>query len=199
MQRLFPAQEMQTTVSEKILIRGVNWLGDAVMTTPALQRLREARPNASITILTLEKLADLWKNHPCIDDVIAVTSEETVFQVGRRLRWGNFQTGLTFPNSPRSALEVWLGKIPSRIGYDRPWRNLLLTRKIQPRVNEIKMRKRSVAEIKRLIAASPDNRVSHSASQGVGSSHHIHQYLHLVAEAFGANPEPLPLLLAVTD
>jgi len=30
------------TPPRRILVRGVNWLGDAVMTTPALQRLREA-------------------------------------------------------------------------------------------------------------------------------------------------------------
>ena len=49
---------------ESILVRGVNWLGDAVMTTPALQRLREARPAARIVLLTPEKLAGLWPGHP---------------------------------------------------------------------------------------------------------------------------------------
>ena len=48
----------------RILIRGVNWLGDAVMTTPAIQRLREAYPTANITLLTHEKLADIWRAHP---------------------------------------------------------------------------------------------------------------------------------------
>src|SRR5712691_6385512 len=56
--------------TEKILVRGVNWLGDAVMTTPALQRLREAHPEAKITLLTHEKLADLWHNHPALDEVV---------------------------------------------------------------------------------------------------------------------------------
>ena len=36
---------------ERILVRGVNWLGDAVMTMPALCRLREALPDAHIAIL----------------------------------------------------------------------------------------------------------------------------------------------------
>src|ERR1019366_779239 len=52
---------------DRILVRGVNWLGDAVMTTPALQRLREALPVAQITLLTQEKLADLWQRHPSLD------------------------------------------------------------------------------------------------------------------------------------
>ena len=41
---------MDATASlpDRILVRGVNWLGDAVMTTPALQRLRQALPGAHI-------------------------------------------------------------------------------------------------------------------------------------------------------
>src|SRR5436189_296369 len=42
----------------RILVRGVNWLGDAVMTTPALQRLRERFPRAHITLLTPVKLTE---------------------------------------------------------------------------------------------------------------------------------------------
>ena len=178
----------------KIVVRGVNWLGDAVMTTPALQRLREAKPDANITIVTPFKLADLWKHHPCVDDVIAITPEENVFKVGRRLRWGNFDTALVLPNSPRSAIEMWLGKIPQRIGYARPWRNLFLTRAIPPRAGEIKMHKRTPSEVQKLIASNTANR-----SAIPSSAHHIHQYLHLVAEAFGANPQPVPPRLEVTD
>ncbi|MEK7676819.1 MAG: glycosyltransferase family 9 protein [Verrucomicrobiota bacterium] len=59
--------------AQRILVRGVNWLGDAVMSTPALLRLRQARPQAHLTLLTLEKLADLWRHHPAIDTVITFT------------------------------------------------------------------------------------------------------------------------------
>src|ERR1019366_2649328 len=46
-------------VRRRLLVRGVNWLGDAVMTTPALQRLREALPDSHITLLTHQKLSGL--------------------------------------------------------------------------------------------------------------------------------------------
>ncbi|MEI7807604.1 MAG: hypothetical protein WCJ07_03860, partial [Verrucomicrobiota bacterium] len=49
-----------------ILVRGVNWLGDAVMTTPALLRLREIYPDARITLLCPEKLSELWLHHPAV-------------------------------------------------------------------------------------------------------------------------------------
>src|SRR3989475_8915326 len=89
----------------RILVRGVNWLGDAVMTTPALQRLRERFPAAHITLLTPEKLADLWPHHPSLDAVIAFAQGESPLSVVRRLRAENFQAALVLPNSPRSALE----------------------------------------------------------------------------------------------
>jgi heptosyltransferase-2 len=59
-----------TFPSRRILVRGVNWLGDAVMTTPAMQRLREALPTAHITLLTPQKLSDLWQGHPSLNAVL---------------------------------------------------------------------------------------------------------------------------------
>ncbi len=53
-----------------LLVRGVNWLGDAVMTLPALRRLRERFPETPITLLTPQKLAGLWQSHSDIDSVI---------------------------------------------------------------------------------------------------------------------------------
>ena len=54
----FPrSARLQTARSApRILVRGTNWLGDAVMTTPALLRLREKFPDAHIALLTPEKL-----------------------------------------------------------------------------------------------------------------------------------------------
>ena len=40
----------------RLLVRGVNWLGDAVMATPSLLRLREKFPEAHIALLGPDKL-----------------------------------------------------------------------------------------------------------------------------------------------
>jgi hypothetical protein len=71
--------------ARRILIRGVNWLGDAVMSTPALLRLREANPAARIALLTPEKLAPLWEYHPAIDDIVSFQSRESALSIGRQL------------------------------------------------------------------------------------------------------------------
>jgi heptosyltransferase II len=166
---------------EKILVRGVNWLGDAVMTTPALMRLRLALPKARITLLTPEKLAGLWEGQTFIDEVLTFNGTESVLQVGRRLRGMGFDTGIAFPNSIRSALELWLGRIPQRIGAGR---RLLLTQSIGPRGGAIEMRKRTGQEIRERVR---DN----SPPQAIESSaHHVYHYLHLVT-ALGASAEIL--------
>ena len=184
----------------RILIRGTNWLGDAVMTTPALLRLRQSFPDAHIALLTPEKLRDLWRHHPAIDEVITFAAGESIFAVGQKLRAGTFDTALVLPNSPRSAIEVRLAGIPNRIGYARPWRNYFLTQTIPPRAGAGKMHKRSEAEIRKLVAAdnrqglNTDSRVLPNAAM---NAHQIHEYLQLAA-TLGANPEPVPPQLFVT-
>ena len=177
---------------EKLLVRGVNWLGDAIMTTPALLRLREARPQAHITLLTPAKLADLWRHHPAIDSLLTFQDPDSPFAIGRRLRRASPSIALILPNSPRSALEVFLGHIPHRIGYARPWRNFLLTQRVPPHPDEVRMRKPSRREILR--------RIAHPARAGFSPpprAHQLYQYLRLAA-TLGAKAEPLPPLIAVT-
>jgi len=181
----------------RILVRGVNWLGDAVMTTPALQRLRAALPDAHITLLTHQKLADLWQHHPSLDAIITFAPSEGLRSVARRLRAGDYHSALVLPNSPRSALEVWLAGIPQRIGYHRRWRNWLLTRIVVPRPDQGRMPKRSVSEVNRLIRASAGSPQPATRSSPASPLHQIHEYLHL-ATALGANPEPLPPRLEIS-
>src|SRR6266571_8630300 len=94
-------------VDARILVRGVNWLGDAVMTTPALQRLRERFPRAHITLLTHAKLAELWLHHPSLNAALTFGAGSGTWSVARRLATGHFEMALVLPHSPRSALEVW--------------------------------------------------------------------------------------------
>ncbi len=196
----------EAETGRRILVRGTNWLGDAVMTTPALLRLREKFPDAQIALLAPEKLRELWSGHPALNEIIPFSPGENVFAVGRKLRAGKFDLALVLPNSPRSAIEIWLAGIPQRIGRGRPWRNFFLTQTVVPRADAVKMQRRSVSEIKKLVA-------THNCSAGVSpasekksaggtpallsTAHQIHEYLHLAA-ALGANPEPLPPQLFVT-
>jgi heptosyltransferase II len=170
----------------RLLVRGVNWLGDAVMTTPALLRLRARFPAAQITLLTHEKLAELWQGHPALNQVISFQAREGVWSIGRRLREGRFATGILFPNSPRSALELWLAGIPERVGFRRAWRNFFLTHGVDARSGRVEMRKKSVREIQRLVYGSAAGPVGTSVPIG-SESHQTQDYLHLVS-TLGADP-----------
>jgi lipopolysaccharide heptosyltransferase II len=162
------------------------------MATPALQRLREAQPAAEITLLSHHKLADLWLRHPALNQVIEFRDEESVFKLARRLQEGRFSVALVLPNSPRSALEVFLAGIPERIGYRRPWRNAFLNRKLLPGAPAISTRKRSRAEVRQRIEfPGPPLSVSPEA-------HHVYQYLRLAA-ALGGRLEPLAPHIEVSE
>lgn len=178
----------------RIVVRGVNWLGDAVMTTPALVRLRAAFPDAHISLLTPEKLGDLWLHHPVVDAVAQIRPEESVWRVARQLRRESFELGIVFPNSPRTALELWLAGVPRRIGHAAPWRRWLLTHSVPTRPGHVAMRKRSSREVRALLQSG---RAS-VASAPQPLAHHVHHYLNLVATV-GADPTPLPPQLTVTD
>ena len=177
---------------ESILVRSVNWLGDAVMSTPALIRLRQARPEARLTLLSPEKLAGLWQGQPFVDEVLTFSSSENIWHIGRRLRAKKFTIGLAFPNSFRSALELWLAGIPKRLGVARSGRSLLLTQTVAPREGAMEMRKRGVGEIRRRVQ-SMDEAIRYPLT-----AHHVHHYLHLVA-ALGASPGPVPPRLEVGE
>ncbi len=177
----------------RILVRGVNWLGDAVMTTPALRRLRELHPGARVTLLMPEKISDLFVGHPAVDEVATFAAGESPWRIGRRLRPGRFDLAVVFPNSPRSALEVWFAGARRRVGYARSWRSLFLTDAVPTRVDERPMRKRSVGEIHRLVGTSSSRSVAFPAQV-----HHIYQYLHLI-RAIGGSAEACEPRLQVTD
>jgi heptosyltransferase-2 len=109
----------------RILIRSSNWLGDAVMSVPALQAIRCGRPDAHVTVLTRAKLADFWRSVKGVDDVMAIDSGESVFSVARKIR-DKFDVAILFPNSPRAALEAFSGGVPRRVGFRRRWRSMLI-------------------------------------------------------------------------
>ena len=170
-----------------LLVRGVNWLGDAVMSTPALQRLRERLPQSRISLLTNAKLADLWLRFPAVDRVVTFAPGDSPWSIARQLRRDGFDTALVFPNSLRSALEVWLAGVPTRIAYAGNGRSCFLTRALPYPRDRLRLRRRGAHEIKCLISAKPS---PPRAETGVRSVHQLHDYLGL-GQALGANPAAL--------
>ena len=89
--------------SFRLLIRSSNWLGDAVMSIPAVQACRKSRPDLHLTVLTPAKLAALWRRVPDVDEVIEIQPGESPRALARRVE-ASFDAAILFPNSLRSAL-----------------------------------------------------------------------------------------------
>ena len=115
----------------RIVLRSGNWLGDAVMSVPAVRAIKEGRPDARVTVLTRAKLADFWKRVAEVDEVLSIEPDDSVFGVVRKLR-DRFDVAVVFPNSIRTALEPWLAGVPRRVGYPAHWRRWFLNQIMPP-------------------------------------------------------------------
>ncbi len=116
----------------RILIRSSNWLGDAVMSAPAVRAIKRGRPDAHLTMLTPSKLADVWRSVPEVDEILTIEPKESVFAVAKKIR-GNFDVAILFPNSLRVALEARLAGIPRLVGYPGHHRRRLLNQVLAPK------------------------------------------------------------------
>jgi lipopolysaccharide heptosyltransferase II len=117
----------------RILIRSSNWLGDAVMSVPAVRTIKNGRPDVHVTIAAPEKIAAMWKLIPEVDAIIPLPNG-SLFAVVRLLKQETpFDVAILFPNSLRVALESWLSGIPQRMGYRGHCRSWLLNQTVRER------------------------------------------------------------------
>ena len=112
----------------KILIRATNWVGDAVMSLPAIRAVREDFPGAHLTVLARSSVADLYARERAIDHVLLYAGDRR--RGADELRRERFDIAILLPNSFDSALLAWMAHIPRRIGYRRDGRRWLLTEAI---------------------------------------------------------------------
>ena len=128
----------------KILLRATNWLGDAVMSLPALRAVRGAYPDAEITVLALPWVADLYARESFADRILHYERKGRHggltgrWRLSRELKAERFDIAILFQNAFDAALLAWLANATMRIGYDRDGRGKLLTHRIEtPRPGEI--------------------------------------------------------------
>jgi lipopolysaccharide heptosyltransferase II len=119
----------------RILIRSSNWLGDAVMSVPAVRAFKQGRPDAHVTVAVSAKIAAIWKLVPEVDEIILLPKNSLFATVQSIRKAGAFDVAVLFPNSLRSALEVWLSGIPRRFGYRGHHRSWLLNQIVRQRTH----------------------------------------------------------------
>jgi heptosyltransferase-2 len=122
---------------ENILIRGTNWIGDAVMTLPAVAAVRETFPRAKITVLCKPWVAALYETSPDIDEIFLFETPGRhdgvagKVRLARDLKKKKFDLAILLQNAIEAAIITYLARIPLRAGYNSDGRGLLLTHSVQ--------------------------------------------------------------------
>ncbi|NDY41631.1 lipopolysaccharide heptosyltransferase II [Dissulfurirhabdus thermomarina] len=120
----------------RILVRAANWIGDAVMSTPALEALRGRFPGSPVTVLGRPWVLPVFSAHPSVTGVLPLDVRGGArgvvdrFRAAAALRDRAFDLAVILPNSLDSALVPWLARIPERVGYAADGRSGLLTRAV---------------------------------------------------------------------
>ena len=122
---------------ERILVRGTNWIGDAVMTLPALSAIRKTYPEARISVLVKPWVADIYQLCPHVDEVILYErpgihdGKGGIFRLVRELKARNFHLAVCLQNAIEAAIITRLAGIPLRAGYNSDGRGFLLTHAVR--------------------------------------------------------------------
>lgn len=128
----------------KVLVRATNWLGDAVISIPALREIRRVHRDDEVVVLARAWVADLYAREDFCDRLLIydVKGKHSgllgKWRLASWIRSENFDRAILLQNAFDAALLAWLGRIPDRIGYARDGRRLLLTHPIDtPHSDEI--------------------------------------------------------------
>lgn len=115
---------MNAPAAERIVVRAPNWLGDVILSLPAVRDLRRAFPAARIEVLARPAVAALYEAVPEIDAVLEAPSARVEI---RALAQG-FDLALLLTNSIGTALMATAAGVPERWGYGTEARGMFLTR-----------------------------------------------------------------------
>jgi heptosyltransferase-2 len=128
---------------ERILIRGTNWIGDVVMTLPALAAIRKTWPGARITVLAKPWVSEIYRLSPDVDEVFVFQEPGRHAGVTGKLRLAGelrkdpFDCAILLQNAIEAAILARLAGISLRAGYNSDSRGLLLTHSVR-RTREIR-------------------------------------------------------------
>ncbi len=118
---------------KRLLIRSTNWIGDAVMTTPAVRAIRKNFPDAEISILTKPWVVPVFESSPYIDNILIYDDSgkhkdlSGKLRLARELKQYSFDAAILLQNAFEAALITFFAGIPCRIGYNTDVRGFLLT------------------------------------------------------------------------
>jgi lipopolysaccharide heptosyltransferase II len=117
----------------KILVRTTNWIGDAIISLPALEALRHQFPKSEIVLATKPWVSEVYWHYPgMLRQIIYDPAGKHRGYSGLGKLIGDlsdehFDLAILFQNAFQAAWIAWRARIPARVGYARDGRGPLLT------------------------------------------------------------------------
>ncbi len=130
-------KRLPTEGVERVLIRGTNWIGDVVMTLPAVAAIRQTWPHARIAVLAKPWVAEVYRLCPDVDEIIPFAEPGRHagapgrWRLAGELRSYGFDCAILLQNAIEAAILARLAGIPLRAGYNSDGRGLLLTHSVR--------------------------------------------------------------------
>ncbi len=125
----------------RLLVRSTNWIGDAIMTTPAIRTIGENFPDTEITLLALPWVSDVFASCPHIDRIFIYDRDgrhrglSGKLLLARDLGREKFDGAILLQNAFEAALITTIARIPARGGYTTDGRGMLLTHGVKKPVD----------------------------------------------------------------
>ena len=115
----------------KIVVRGTNWIGDTVMSVPAMRELRRLFPDAYIALHTRAWAKDIFADSVLFDEIIPIdqtgNKASASLRQAEELRKRKFDAAVLFTNSFATAFVARVGRVRQRFGYATDGRSFLLS------------------------------------------------------------------------
>ena len=131
----------------RVLVTRLRYLGDIAMSTVVLAALRRGDPGLDIGYLCEAAHAPALADHPCLDRLHILGARrhghdarararqsdaggQPTLALIRQLQRQSYDLAVDLYFNPRSALLLWLARIPLRIGGSRSWRRRFYTHNV---------------------------------------------------------------------
>ena len=108
----------------RILINHLKIVGDVLLATTAIKLVRDAYPEAWITLMTVPHVAPFFENHPLVDEILPFAykskdgSVSSMLQMVKEVKKRNFDLNISLESRLRPILVAFLAGIPVRIAGD---------------------------------------------------------------------------------
>jgi len=108
---------------QKVLVLQTSFLGDTVLTLPLLSEIKRRFPSGHLSLMCGPLAAELLQDYPDIDQIIVDDKKGAdkglsgMWRKGRMLKRNDYTMALTPHKSLRSALLLYLARIPYRVGF----------------------------------------------------------------------------------